>query len=43
VRDSRGLALKLIAALAFGVATAAGVATLAVLRADQRQRDREIG
>jgi len=43
VRDSRGLALKLIAALAFGVATAAGVATLAVLRADQRQRAREIG
>lgn len=43
VRDSRGLALKLIVALAFGVATAAGVATLAVLRADQRQRAREIG
>jgi uncharacterized protein involved in exopolysaccharide biosynthesis len=43
VRDSRGLALKLIAALAFGVASAAGVATLAVLRADQRQRAREIG
>jgi hypothetical protein len=43
VRDGRGLPLKLIAALAFGVAAAAGVALLAVLRADQRLMGREVG
>jgi len=43
LRDRRGLPLKLIAALAFAVATAAGAALLAVLRADLRPMDHEVG
>ncbi len=42
VRDRRGLPLKLLAALAFGAATAAGVALLAVLGEDRRSRPREV-
>lgn len=40
VRDSRRLVLKLAGALAFAIATACGVAVLAVLRLDERRRAR---
>jgi uncharacterized protein involved in exopolysaccharide biosynthesis len=43
LRDGRRLVLKLAGALAFAIATAAGVAVLAVLRSDERRRARARG
>lgn len=40
VRDRRGLLFKLAGALAFGIATSAAVAVMAVLQADERTRAR---